>query len=181
MPGPINRTRPWVTEGWWLGLTMCVTLTSRIFSQQPGRWCVRFAHRPRLARIAHIRKGTEADGIPAVLAHHCAVAAMLALSVEGFFAYALHRVGTRPFGRGRTAMLIRDVLNEKGRRVISIGPEASVKQALALFVEHNIGSLPVVEASGQVIGIISERDVLRVPGTPYLTPKKSATPVEPVV
>ena len=57
-------------------------------------------------------------------------------------------------------MLIRDVLNEKGRRVISIGPEASVKQALALFVEHNIGSLPVVEASGQVIGIFSERDVL---------------------
>jgi CBS domain-containing protein len=101
---------------------------------------------------------------------------MLAISVEGFFAYALHlhRVGTRPFGRGRTAMLIRDVLNEKGRRVISIGPEASVKQALALFVEHNIGSLPVVEASGQVIGIFSERDVLRVPGTrvpgtPYLT------------
>jgi hypothetical protein len=92
MPGPINRTRPGVTEGWWLGLTMCVTLTSRIFSQQPGRWCVRFAHRPRLARIAHIRKGTEADGFPAVLAHHRAVAAMLALSVEGFFAYALHRV-----------------------------------------------------------------------------------------
>src|SRR5271157_2241036 len=84
MPGPINRTRPGVTEGWWLGLTMCVTLTSRIFSQQPGRWCVRFAHRPRLARIAHIRKGTEADGFPAVLAHHRAVAAMLALSVEGF-------------------------------------------------------------------------------------------------
>ncbi len=84
MPGPINRTRPGVTEGWWLGLTMCVTLTSRIFSQQPGRWSVRFAHRPRLARIAHIRKGTKADGFPAVLAHHRAVAAMLALSVEGF-------------------------------------------------------------------------------------------------
>ncbi len=62
---------------------MRVTLTSRIFSQQPGRWCVRFAHRPRLARIARIRKGTQADGFPAVLAHHRAVAAMLALSVEG--------------------------------------------------------------------------------------------------
>jgi CBS domain-containing protein len=43
-------------------------------------------------------------------------------------------------------MLFRDVLNENGRRVITIGPEASVKEALALFVEHNIGSLPVVEA-----------------------------------
>jgi CBS domain-containing protein len=57
-------------------------------------------------------------------------------------------------------MLIRDVLQEKGRRVISIGPEASVKESLALFVEHNIGSLPVIEPSGQLIGIFTERDVL---------------------
>ena len=68
-------------------------------------------------------------------------------------------------------MFVRDVLKAKGRRVISIGPEASVKQALARFVKHNIGSLPVVEASGLLVGIFSERDVLRVPGTPYLTPK----------
>ena len=57
-------------------------------------------------------------------------------------------------------MFIRDVLQEKGRRVISIGPEASVKESLALFVEHNIGSLPVIESSGQLIGIFTERDVL---------------------
>src|SRR5271157_6180270 len=112
MPGPINRTRPGVTEGWWLGLTMCVTLTSRIFSQQPGRWCVRFAHRPRLARIAHIRKGTEADGIPAVLAHHRAVAAMLALSVEGFFGdFSLIPTGFRrnPLSYRRLAMILASI------------------------------------------------------------------------
>jgi CBS domain-containing protein len=57
-------------------------------------------------------------------------------------------------------MLISDVLNAKGRRVISIGPEATVKEALALFVEYNIGSLPVVAVSGQLIGIFTERDVL---------------------
>jgi CBS domain-containing protein len=49
-------------------------------------------------------------------------------------------------------MLVRDVLDEKGRRVISIGPGPTVKEALALFVEHNIGSLPVVDASGRLIG-----------------------------
>jgi len=57
-------------------------------------------------------------------------------------------------------MLVRDVLDAKGRRLITIGPEATVKQALELFVEHNIGSLPVVDASGQVVGIFTERDVL---------------------
>jgi CBS domain-containing protein len=57
-------------------------------------------------------------------------------------------------------MLVRDVLKSKGRRVIHIHPEASVREALALFVEHNIGSLPVVDASGALVGIYSERDVL---------------------
>jgi CBS domain-containing protein len=57
-------------------------------------------------------------------------------------------------------MLISDLLEAKGRRVITIGPEATVKEALALFVEHNIGSLPVVAVSGQLIGIFTERDVI---------------------
>jgi CBS domain-containing protein len=57
-------------------------------------------------------------------------------------------------------MFVRDVLKAKRRRVISIGPEASVKQALGRFVKHNIGSLPVVEASGLLVGIFSERDVV---------------------
>ena len=57
-------------------------------------------------------------------------------------------------------MLVRNVLDSKGRRLIAIGPEATVKQALALFVEHNIGSLPVVDTSGKLVGIFTERDVL---------------------
>ncbi len=57
-------------------------------------------------------------------------------------------------------MFVRDVLKAKGRRVISVGPEASVKQALARFVKHNIGSLPVVDATGVLVGIFSERDVV---------------------
>jgi CBS domain-containing protein len=58
-------------------------------------------------------------------------------------------------------MLISTVLLETGgRQVISIGPEATVREALSLFVEHNIGSLPVLDASGKLIGIFTERDVL---------------------
>jgi CBS domain-containing protein len=57
-------------------------------------------------------------------------------------------------------ILVQDVLKAKGRRVISIGPESSVKQAMARFVKHNIGSLPVVSPTGQVIGIFSERDAV---------------------
>jgi len=57
-------------------------------------------------------------------------------------------------------MRVDNVLVAKERRLISIAPEASVREALALFVEHNIGSLPVVDASGKLVGIFTERDVL---------------------
>ena len=57
-------------------------------------------------------------------------------------------------------MRVGDVLSTKDQRLISITPEASVREALALFVEHNIGSLPVVDASGKLVGIFTERDVL---------------------
>jgi CBS domain-containing protein len=57
-------------------------------------------------------------------------------------------------------MLVRDVLKTKGRRVIHILPDAPVHEALGLFVEHNIGSLPVVDETGRLVGIFSERDVL---------------------
>ncbi len=58
-------------------------------------------------------------------------------------------------------MLVRDVLKAKGRGVIQIGPKANVTEALALLVPHNIGSLPVVDDEGNLVGIFTERDVLR--------------------
>ena len=59
-------------------------------------------------------------------------------------------------------MLVRDVLESKGRRIISIDREATVSEAIAKLVQNNIGSLPVVDQAGQLVGIFSERDVLRV-------------------
>jgi CBS domain-containing protein len=58
-------------------------------------------------------------------------------------------------------MLIENVLlDTKGRDVISIGPEETVQEALYLMVQNSIGSLPVLDASGKLIGIFTERDVL---------------------
>ena len=57
-------------------------------------------------------------------------------------------------------MLVRHVLDARGRQVISVRPEAPVKQAVRLFVIHGIGSVPVVDPSGTLIGIFTQRDVL---------------------
>jgi CBS domain-containing protein len=59
-------------------------------------------------------------------------------------------------------MLVRDVLHAKGQKAISIDSEATVSEAIAKLVQNNIGSLPVVDAAGHLVGIFSERDVLRI-------------------
>ena len=48
----------------------------------------------------------------------------------------------------------------KDRAVITIGPQATVADAVAELVHANIGSLPVVDG-GRLVGIFTERDVLR--------------------
>ena len=47
------------------------------------------------------------------------------------------------------------------RRVISVAPETSLLDAARLMLQHNVSGLPVVNAAGQVVGIISEHDLLR--------------------
>jgi CBS domain-containing protein len=59
-------------------------------------------------------------------------------------------------------MLVRDVIENKGRVVVSIDCEATVSEAIAKLVQNNIGSLPVLDHGGRLIGMFSERDVLRV-------------------
>lgn len=46
-------------------------------------------------------------------------------------------------------------------RVITIGPDATVAEAARTMLENHISGLPVVDADGKVVGIISEGDLLR--------------------
>jgi CBS domain-containing protein len=62
---------------------------------------------------------------------------------------------------GSRTMHVRDVLKTKGGRVITIESDATVAEAIARLVQNNIGSLPVVDAEGRLLGIFSERDCLR--------------------
>jgi CBS domain-containing protein len=56
-------------------------------------------------------------------------------------------------------MTIAAILKDKGTEVATIAGDANVAQAVALLGERRIGALPVLE-SGEVVGIISERDVI---------------------
>jgi len=52
------------------------------------------------------------------------------------------------------------LLNRKGDRVITIGPDATVFDAIGRMVEANVGAILVVDG-GSVQGIFTERDYLR--------------------
>lgn len=52
------------------------------------------------------------------------------------------------------------LLDAKGREVWSLGPDATVYDALQLLAKKNVGALVVVE-SDRVCGILSERDYAR--------------------
>jgi CBS domain-containing protein len=55
---------------------------------------------------------------------------------------------------------VSDILEEKGRDVLSIEGEATVFDAIKRMVEANVGSLLVFE-EGKLAGIVTERDYLR--------------------
>ena len=59
-------------------------------------------------------------------------------------------------------MRISDVLSSKpSGQVVTISPDATVRDLLALLAQHNIGAV-VVSTDGQAVdGIVSERDVVR--------------------
>lgn len=58
-------------------------------------------------------------------------------------------------------MKILDVLRTKGTDVITVAPDATVGELLALLAEHRIGAVVVSTGEGAVDGIVSERDVVR--------------------
>jgi CBS domain-containing protein len=59
-------------------------------------------------------------------------------------------------------MRINDVLKGKpDQTVVTIRPDALVRELLALLAEHNVGALIVSTDGTTVEGIVSERDVVR--------------------
>ena len=59
-------------------------------------------------------------------------------------------------------MRIQDVIQGKAsQQVVTIGPDATVRELIALLAEHNVGALVVSDDGERVAGIVSERDVVR--------------------
>ncbi|HIP73108.1 MAG TPA: CBS domain-containing protein [Anaerolineae bacterium] len=58
-------------------------------------------------------------------------------------------------------MKVSSLLATKSPTVITIHPDQPVADAVALYGQHNIGSLIVVDRDNRLVGILSERDIVR--------------------
>ncbi len=67
-------------------------------------------------------------------------------------------------------MRISDVLRSKSSALVTLSPDATVRDLVDLLAEHNIGAVIVGDDVNPVAGIVSERDVVRglVSGTTIL-------------
>jgi len=74
------------------------------------------------------------------------------------------------------------ILDDKGRDVITTQPHRTLKEVVDLLADRGVGAVVVSDASLSVLGILSERDVVRViakqgasalqdPVSRYMTPK----------
>jgi len=57
-------------------------------------------------------------------------------------------------------MTVRSILNHKGADVMTITPEQSLHEAIAVLTKEKIGALVVIGPKRDVIGILSERDIV---------------------
>ena len=57
--------------------------------------------------------------------------------------------------------VVRDLLNKKGTNIVSVVPSATVLEAARLMNDRSVGGLLVVDDAGALLGIFTERDILR--------------------
>ena len=58
-------------------------------------------------------------------------------------------------------MTVSMILAGKGREVVTIEPNATLGDAVGLLAEKRIGAIVILGADRRVVGILSERDIVR--------------------
>jgi CBS domain-containing protein len=63
--------------------------------------------------------------------------------------------------KGADAMTVASILARKGRNVLTITTDTSIEDAVQILAERRVGALVVADSMQRILGIVSERDVVR--------------------
>jgi CBS domain-containing protein len=58
-------------------------------------------------------------------------------------------------------MLIEQILNDKGREVVSARPGQTLEDIAGILDQRRVGAVVVLDPAGNIAGVVSERDVIR--------------------
>lgn len=58
-------------------------------------------------------------------------------------------------------MLVSHILRQKGRDVVTVAPTAALAEVARTLAKRRIGAAVMMGARGEVVGILSERDIVR--------------------
>ena len=59
-------------------------------------------------------------------------------------------------------MTVKAILERKGHNVLTVGPNETLAEAVRILAEHRIGALVITNGDRRIVGILSERDIVRV-------------------
>jgi CBS domain-containing protein len=70
----------------------------------------------------------------------------------------IRALARQPAGTGAQPLSLRDVMT---RDVETVGPHASAREAIEMLLDRRFGCLPVVDTQGNLVGIVTESDFMR--------------------
>jgi len=59
-------------------------------------------------------------------------------------------------------MTVKAILQQKGYDVLTLGPNAPISEAVRILAENRVGALVITNGDGKIVGILSERDIVRI-------------------
>jgi CBS domain-containing protein len=58
-------------------------------------------------------------------------------------------------------MSVKHIIAQKGRHIEAVGPDVKIAQVILHLASKRIGAVLVMDQTGQIVGILSERDIVR--------------------
>lgn len=59
-------------------------------------------------------------------------------------------------------MTVKAILEQKGHEVFTLGPNEKLTEAIKILTDQRIGALVITNGDRKIVGILSERDIVRV-------------------
>jgi CBS domain-containing protein len=117
---------------------------------------LRVAHKPV---VTITNTATVIEAVRAMFAAHVGAAAVVENGrLQGIFTERDVMARVVLEGRDPKTTRVRDVMTA---RVATIAADTSPKQAVGIMLEHHFRHLPVVDAKGSVVGMLSMRHIMR--------------------